>query len=92
MYVCVKLLQPCMTICHFMDYSMPDSSVHGNFPGKNTGVGCHALLQGIFLTQRLNPRVLCLLELASEFFTTSATWAAKKKKKLTYLNLKIKLY
>ena len=30
-------------------------------PGKNTGVGCHALLQGIFLTQGLNPHVLCLL-------------------------------
>ena len=28
------------------------------FPGKDTGVGCHFLLQGIFLTQRLN---LCLL-------------------------------
>ena len=27
-------------------------------PGKNTGVGCHALLQGIFLTQRSNPCVL----------------------------------
>ena len=26
-----------------------------NFPGKNTGVGCHFLLQGIFLTQRLSP-------------------------------------
>ena len=30
-------------------------------PGKNTGVGCHALLQGIFLTQGSNPRLLCLL-------------------------------
>ena len=30
-------------------------------PGKSTGVGCHALLQGIFLTQRLNPRLLHLL-------------------------------
>ena len=31
-------------------------------PGKNTGAGCHALLlQGIFPTQRLNPRLLCLL-------------------------------
>ena len=28
------------------------------FPGKNTGVGCHFLLQGIFLTQGLNPHVL----------------------------------
>ena len=26
-----------------------------NFPGKSTGVGCHFLLQGIFLTQGLNP-------------------------------------
>ena len=26
-----------------------------NFPGKNTGLGCHFLLQGIFLTQELNP-------------------------------------
>ena len=25
------------------------------FPGKNTGVGCHFLLQGLFLTQGLNP-------------------------------------
>ena len=32
-----------------------------NFPGKDTGVGCHALLQGIFLTQGLNPCLLCLL-------------------------------
>ena len=30
-------------------------------PGKNTGVGCHALLQGIFLTQGSNPHLLCLL-------------------------------
>ena len=29
-----------------------------DFPGKNTGVGCHFLLQGIFLTQGLNPRPL----------------------------------
>ena len=29
-----------------------------DFPGQNIGVGCHALLQGIFLTQGLN---LCLL-------------------------------
>ena len=30
-------------------------------PGENTGVGCHALLQGIFLTQGLNPCLLSLL-------------------------------
>ena len=32
-----------------------------NFPGKNTGAGCHFLLQDIFLTQRWNPCLLCLL-------------------------------
>ena len=30
-----------------------------NYPGKNTGVGCHALLQGIFPTQGLNACLLC---------------------------------
>jgi len=41
-----------------MDYSPPGSSVHGYSPGKNTGVGCHVLLQGIFATQGLNPGLL----------------------------------
>ena len=31
------------------------------FPGRNTEVGCHFLLQGIFPTQGLNPCLLCLL-------------------------------
>ena len=30
-------------------------------PGKNTGVSCHFLLQGIFPTQGSNPHLLCLL-------------------------------
>ena len=41
-----------------MDYSLPGSSVHGDSPGKNTGVGCHFLLQGIFPTQGLNLHLL----------------------------------
>ena len=41
--------------------SPPGSSVHGDPPGKNTGVGCHALLQGIFPTQGLNPHLSYLL-------------------------------
>ena len=43
--------QSCPTLCDPMDCSPPGSSVHGDSPGKNTGVGCHALLQGTFLTQ-----------------------------------------
>ena len=38
-----------------MGCSLPGSSVHGDSPGKNIGVGCHALLQGIFPTQGSNP-------------------------------------
>ena len=38
-----------------MDWSPPGSSVQGDSPGKNTGVGCHALLQGFFPTQGSNP-------------------------------------
>ena len=32
--------------------------VHGDFPGKNTGVGCHFLLQGVFLIQGLDLSLL----------------------------------
>ena len=32
-----------------------------NVPGKNTGVGCHFLLQEIFPTQGSNPNLLCPL-------------------------------
>ena len=44
-----------------MDHILPGFSVHGNFPGKNIGVGCHALLQGIFLTHGWKPCLLSLL-------------------------------
>ena len=47
--------QSCPTLCDPMDCSPPGSSVHEDSPGRNTGVGCHALLQGIFPTQRSNP-------------------------------------
>ena len=69
------VVQSCPTLCDPMDGSLPGSSVHGDSPGKNTRVDCHALLQGIFLTQGLNP---CLFTsaLAGRFFTTSATWEA----------------
>ena len=42
-------------LCNPKDCSPPGSSVHGDPPGKNTGVGCHALLQGIFPTQGSSP-------------------------------------
>ena len=57
------------------DRSPPGSSVHGNSPGKNTRVGCHALLQGIFPTQGQN-LYLKSPKLAGTFFTTNTTWEA----------------
>ena len=50
--------QSCLTLCNPMDCSPPGSSTHGILPGKNTGLGCHFLLQVIFLTQELNPGLL----------------------------------
>ena len=43
-------------------------------PGKNTGVSCQALPQGIFPTQGSNLPLLCLPALAGMCFTASATW------------------
>ena len=42
-------------------------------PGKNTGVGCHALLQGVFLSS-IEHASLTPPALAGRFFTTSTTW------------------
>ena len=50
--------QSCLTLCNPTDCRLPGSSVHGESPGKNTGVGCHALLQGIFPTPGSNPRLM----------------------------------
>ena len=53
---CVYLVaQLYATFCNPMDCSLPGSSLHGHSPGKNTGVGCHALFQGIFPMQGVNP-------------------------------------
>ena len=48
--MCYAVSQSCQTLCGPMDCCPPGSPVHGS-PGKNTGVGYCALLQGIFQTQ-----------------------------------------
>ena len=52
--------QSCLTLCNPMDCSPPGSSVHGDSPGKNTGVGCHALLQGNLSNPRIERRIPAL--------------------------------
>ena len=54
----IQSLSPVQLFFDPMDYSLPGSSVHGISPGKNTGVCCHFLLQGIFPTQGSNSGLL----------------------------------
>ena len=77
-YVHVKSLS---TLSDLMDCSLPGSLVHGDSLGRNTGVSCHALLQGIFPTQGLNPH-LTSLALAGGFFTTSTTHLGRPQHKV----------
>ena len=56
-YVLCLVAQLCPTLCNPMDCSPPGSFVHGDSPGENTGVGCCALLHGIFPTQGSKPGV-----------------------------------
>ena len=60
-YLCAKSLQSCLSLCNPVD-CMPSRLLFSwDSLDKNTGVVCHALLQGIFLFQASNPRLLCLL-------------------------------
>ena len=53
--LCPDSLRPHGLGSPWQPHSPTGSSVHGDSPGKNPGVGRHALLQGIFPTQGLNP-------------------------------------
>ena len=66
-FICVQLFGTLWTC------SPPDSSVHGVLR-QEYWVSWHALLQGIFPTQGLNPTFLTSPALEPGFFTTSATW------------------
>ena len=82
-----------LTLCDPMDCSPLGSSVHEDFPGKITGVGCHALLQGIFPTWGSNPGLLhCrqiplaespdgsprILEWVTYYFSRGSSWPRNK--------------
>ena len=56
----VLVAQPCLTL---RSHGLQSTRLLCSWdsPGKNTGVGCHALLQGIFPTQGSNPHLLGLL-------------------------------
>ena len=75
-----------------MDCSLPGSTVSGDSPGKNTGVGHHAFLQGIFPTQGSNPGLLhyrwalyvvpiCIIEASSSSSEKGAQTPGRGKRK-----------
>ena len=80
-----KLLQLCPTLCDPIDGSLPGSSVHGIFPGKSTGLGCHCLLRlGLLemfkiyshLADELTPTLFWLWEALRGQLDLGGTWAA----------------
>ena len=70
MCVLCLVIQLCPTLCDPMDCSPPGFSLHGDSPGKNTRLGCHDLLQGIFPTQ--------VSYIAGRFFTVWANREAQE--------------
>ena len=56
--VCIRRSKRAYALSRVLPFVPPGSSVHGDSPGKNTGVGGHALLQGIFPSRGSNPRLL----------------------------------
>ena len=71
-----KSLQSSLTLCDPRDCSLPGSSVHGDSPGKNTGVGLPCPPPGVLPDPGIEPMSLMSPTLAGGFFTTNATWEA----------------
>ena len=92
--------QSCTTLCNPMDCTLPSSSVHGDSPGKNIRLVCHALLQGIFPIQGSNPGLPhCRWILYHLSYQGSVTWmqlyatvfflSQKRNTQLTQVNIQI---
>ena len=69
-------IRVCMNVRSVVSDSLrPLWTVARQAPGKNTGVGCHFLLQGTFLTQGSNPHLLCILHCRQILYPLSH-WAS----------------
>ena len=68
-YTYVSMRKLCLTLCNSMDCNPTRLLCPWNFPGKNTGVGCLFLLQGIFSPQENEPMSLVSSALAGGFLT-----------------------
>ena len=78
--VYAKSLQLCPNLCDPVDCAPTRLLCPRGSPGKNTGVGYHFLLQGIFPTQGSNTHLWCLSPaFVGRFFTTSTTWKVQER-------------
>ena len=68
---CTKSLQSCLALGDLMDCSPPGSSVHGILHAR-------ILLQGIFLTEGLNLRLLSLLHWQASSLPLVPPWEARE--------------
>ena len=73
----VLVAQSCPTFCDAMDCNLLFLCPWDSSPGKNTGVGYHAFLQGIFLTQGSNPDLLHCRQILYCCTTGEATGCSK---------------
>ena len=85
--VCAKWLQSFPTLWEPMDCSH-QAPLSMGFSGKNTGVCCHAFLQGTFSTKRSNPDLLRLLHCRQSLYhwkisSIITVWATGKPKEKT---------
>ena len=71
---CASVTQSCPTLCDPVDCSPPGTSVHGDSPGKNTGVGCHDFLQKIFLLGLPNPGIKTRSPALQADYLLSESW------------------
>ena len=72
--VCVLVAQLCLTCCDPMDCSLLGAFVRGILQGNNTGLGCHSLLQRIFLIQGLNLGLLLCRHILYHLSHQVSTW------------------
>ena len=71
MFACCMSARLGLTLCNPWTVAMRRLLCPWDFPGKNAEVSCHFLLQGIFLTQGLNPSLLWVLHWQAGFFFSS---------------------
>ena len=76
MYVC-SVAQLCPALCNTHELWHTRLLCPWNFPGKNIGVSCHFLLQGIFLTQGLT-LMSYVSSIGRWILYHCATWEAQK--------------